>query len=146
MSKATANISDQELVRELAELMIEKGLSEVEIEREDFRVRVARQTLAASAPVAAVTIPTAAAAPADPAKAQGAVLSPMVGTAYLAPEPGARPFIEVGGAVRQGQTLMIVEAMKTMNAIPAPKAGIVREILVTDGQPVEFGEPLLIVD
>jgi len=149
MSKATANISDQELVRELAELMIEKGLSEVEIEREDFRVRVARQTLATSAPVAAVAVPAAApaaAAPADPAKAQGAVLSPMVGTAYLAPEPGARPFIEVGGTVRQGQTLMIVEAMKTMNAIPAPKAGVVREILVTDGQPVEFGEPLLIVD
>jgi len=149
MSKATANISDQELVRELAELMIEKGLSEVEIEREDLRVRVARQTLATSAPVAAVAVPAAApaaAAPADPAKAQGAVLSPMVGTAYLAPEPGARPFIEVGGTVRQGQTLMIVEAMKTMNAIPAPKAGVVREILVTDGQPVEFGEPLLIVD
>ncbi|MFL1873838.1 acetyl-CoA carboxylase biotin carboxyl carrier protein [Hansschlegelia beijingensis] len=149
MTNATGNISDQELVRELAELMIEKGLSEVEIERDDFRVRVARQTLAtvaAPAPAPAVTAAASAAAPADPAKAQGAVLSPMVGTAYLAPEPGARPFVEIGATVRQGQTLMIVEAMKTMNAIPAPKAGVVREVLVTDGQPVEFGEPLLIVD
>jgi acetyl-CoA carboxylase biotin carboxyl carrier protein len=150
MKKPMTNAgADHELVRELAELMTENGLTEVEIERGDFRVRVARQSFAApaasfaAAPVVAVA---PAAVPNDPAKHPGVVLSPMVGTAYLAPEPGARPFIEVGATVRQGQTILIVEAMKTMNAIPAPKAGTVREILVTDGQPVEFGEPLLIVD
>lgn len=141
--------ADRELVRDLAELLTEKGLSEIEIERGDFRVRVAR--IASVAPSAGVALPVAALAAAepvvpDPAKAQGVVLSPMVGTAYLAPEPGAKPFIEIGQTVRQGQTVLIVEAMKTMNAIPAPKAGTVREILVSDGQPVEFGEPLLIVD
>ncbi|WP_382238806.1 acetyl-CoA carboxylase biotin carboxyl carrier protein [Hansschlegelia quercus] len=143
--------ADHELVRELAELMTENGLTEVEIERGDFRVRVARQSFAAPAAPAFAPAPAAPSAPAaavsnDPAKHPGVVLSPMVGTAYLAPEPGAKPFIEVGATVRQGQTVLIVEAMKTMNAIPAPKAGTVREILVTDGQPVEFGEPLLIVD
>jgi acetyl-CoA carboxylase biotin carboxyl carrier protein len=151
MKKPMTNAgADHELVRELAELMTEKGLTEVEIERGDFRVRVARQSFAAPA-AAYAAAPVVAVAPAgavsnDPAKHPGAILSPMVGTAYLAPEPGARPFIEVGATVRQGQTILIVEAMKTMNAIPAPKAGTVREILVTDGQPVEFGEPLLIVD
>lgn len=145
---ANSESGDLELVRELAELLDEKGLSEVEIERGDFRVRVARQVVAAPAALASpvATPPTAVAVEADPAKAPGVVLSPMVGTAYLAPEPGGRPFIEVGQTVRQGQTVLIVEAMKTMNAIPAPKAGTVRQVLVTDGQPVEFGEPLLIVD
>ncbi|GLK69096.1 acetyl-CoA carboxylase biotin carboxyl carrier protein [Hansschlegelia plantiphila] len=152
MKKPITNAgADHELVRELAELMTENGLTEIEIERGDFRVRVARQVSAAPAAAAppsppAVTVAAAAVEAVDPAKRPGVVLSPMVGTAYLAPEPGARPFIEVGATVRQGQTVLIVEAMKTMNAIPAPKAGVVREILVTDGQPVEFGEPLLIVD
>lgn len=151
MKKPITNAgADHELVRELAELMTENGLTEVEIERGDFRVRVARQSYAGPAPVFAQApvsaAPPAETVPSDPAKHPGVVLSPMVGTAYLAPEPGARPFIEVGATVRQGQTVLIVEAMKTMNAIPAPKAGTVREILVTDGHPVEFGEPLLIVD
>jgi acetyl-CoA carboxylase biotin carboxyl carrier protein len=150
MSKANIN-ADQELILGLAKLMTENGLSEIEIEREDYRVRVARNAApvfaspVAAAGAAAVASP-AAAEPLDPAKHPGAVLSPMVGTAYLAPEPGAKPFIEVGATVRQGQTVLIVEAMKTMNAIPSPRAGIVREILIADGQPVEFGEPLLIVD
>lgn len=155
MSKAPIRHNDdQAFVRDLAELLEEKNLSEIEIERGDFRVRVARQL--AAAPVAAAAYaapaPAASAAPAaapasnDPAKHPGVVTSPMVGTAYLAPEPGAKAFIEVGASVRQGQTVLIVEAMKTMNAIPAPRAGTVREILVADGQPVEFGEPLIIVD
>lgn len=153
MSKAPVRHNDdQAFVRELAELLEEKGLSEIEIERGDFRVRVARQLV--SGPVAApvyaaatsASAPAAAPASNDPAKHPGVVTSPMVGTAYLAPEPGAKTFVEVGDSVRQGQTVLIVEAMKTMNAIPAPRAGTVREILVADGQPVEFGEPLIIVD
>ena len=153
MSKSPARANDDRaLVRDLADLLDEKGLTEIELEREDIRIRVARQvTVATAAPAlsvapgvaaASVSAPTAA----DPADHPGVVTSPMVGTAYLAPEPGARAFVEVGATVRQGQTLLIVEAMKTMNAIPAPRAGTVREILVADGQPVEFGEPLLIVD
>jgi acetyl-CoA carboxylase biotin carboxyl carrier protein len=126
-------------------------LSEIEVEHDQTRIRVARTvTIAASAPVAAVAAPApaaavAAAAPSD-ANHPGAVTSPMVGTAFRAPEPGARPYVEVGDVVRQGQTLLIVEAMKTMNQIPAPRAGKVVRILVEDGQPVEFGEPLLIVE
>jgi acetyl-CoA carboxylase biotin carboxyl carrier protein len=152
MSKAPvrANVSDQELVRDLADILTETGLTEIEIERGDFRVRVARQTTVAAAsgvaPAAASAPVAVATAPEDPATHPGMVASPMVGTAYLAPEPGAKAFVEVGATVRQGQTLLIVEAMKTMNAIQSPRAGVVREILVTDGQPVEFGEPLLIVD
>jgi acetyl-CoA carboxylase biotin carboxyl carrier protein len=152
--------ADQALIRDLAELLKETGLSEIEIEREGMRVRVARQiaaaaTLYAGAPAAAATAPPAAAgaAPvasaadhADPTKHPGAVPSPMVGTAYLAPEPEAAPFVQVGTRVTQGQTLMIIEAMKTMNHIPAPKAGVVVAILVGNGQPVEFGEPLAIIE
>jgi acetyl-CoA carboxylase biotin carboxyl carrier protein len=150
--------SDQALIRDLAELLEETGLSEIEIEREGMRVRVARQVsvsapmysapaaapaaLASGAPAAAVP----AAAAADPGKHPGAVPSPMVGTAYLAPEPGAAPFVEVGARVSQGQTILIIEAMKTMNHIPAPKAGVVTAILVGNGQPVEFGEPLAIIE
>ncbi|HZT48680.1 MAG TPA: acetyl-CoA carboxylase biotin carboxyl carrier protein [Hyphomicrobiaceae bacterium] len=148
---------EQTLVRELAELLADTGLSEIEIEREGLRVRVARTvTVAAAAyappPAAAPAAPaaTAAAAPAkevtDPGKHPGAVPSPMVGTAYLAPEPGAAPFVEVGTRVTQGQTIMIIEAMKTMNHIPAPKAGVVTAILVGNAQPVEFGEPLAIIE
>lgn len=154
MSKSPARANDDRaLVRDLADLLDEKGLTEIELEREDIRIRVARQVAVAtaapalpSAPGVAAASASAAAAAADPADHPGVVTSPMVGTAYLAPEPGARAFVEVGATVRQGQTLLIVEAMKTMNAIPAPRAGTVREILVADGQPVEFGEPLLIVD
>ena len=149
--RAAASVNDDHaLVRDLAELMNEQGLTEVEIERGEFRIRVSRQLAGAPASAAAYAAPAAPAAAApvedDPAKHPGVVTSPMVGTAYLAPEPTARAFVEVGATVRQGQTLLIVEAMKTMNAIPAPRAGTVREILIADGQPVEFGEPLLIVD
>lgn len=156
MTKAPTRASiDQELIRQLAKLLSENDLTEIEIEDEHLRVRVARhlsaapQTFLAPSPAPSAAAVHAAAATetaGDPAKHPGAVLCPMVGTAYLAPEPGAKPFIEVGATVRQGQTVLIVEAMKTMNAIPAPKAGVVREILIADGQPVEYGEPLLIVD
>jgi len=145
--------SDGALIRELALLLDETSLTEIEIERAGLRVRVARNvSIAASvpmpAPVAAVPLPaTAVAAPAaDMAKHPGAVPSPMVGTAYWASEPGAKPFIEVGSKVSVGQTLLIIEAMKTMNQIPSPKAGTVTQILVEDGQPVEFGEPLVIIE
>jgi acetyl-CoA carboxylase biotin carboxyl carrier protein len=148
--------ADQALIRDLAELLKETGLSEIEIERAGMRVRVARQIAATGfyAPPAGVpgTAPAtpaagpAAAGLADPAKHPGAVPSPMVGTVYLAPEPDAAPFVQVGTRVSQGQTLMIIEAMKTMNHIPAPKAGVVMAILVGNGQPVEFGEPLAIIE
>ena len=150
------NKSEQELIRELADLLSETGLTEIEIERNDLRVRVARGG-AVAAPVAAVPAAPApqpqaerdAAAPAgdsDPASHPGTVVSPMVGTAYRSPEPDAPPFVEVGTEVREGQTVMIVEAMKTMNQIPTPRAGKVTAILIEDGQPVEFGEPLVIVE
>lgn len=145
--------SDGALIRELALLLDETSLTEIEIERAGLRVRVARNvSIAASVPatasVAAAPLPaTALAAPAaDMAKHAGAVPSPMVGTAYWASEPGAKPFIEVGSKVSVGQTLLIIEAMKTMNQIPSPRAGTVTQILVEDGQPVEFGEPLLIIE
>jgi acetyl-CoA carboxylase biotin carboxyl carrier protein len=143
---------DSALIRELALLLDETSLTEIEIERAGLRVRVARNiTIAASLPSApqpAVSMPTVATpiAVADVAKHPGVVPSPMVGTAYLASEPGAKPFIEVGTRVTVGQTLLIIEAMKTMNQIPSPRAGIVTQILVEDGQPVEFGEPLVIIE
>jgi len=145
---------DHELIRELANLLDETGLTEIEIERDGARVRVVRQsqTAAAVAPGrpavtgAPAPIPVAESTIADPANHPGVVTSPMVGTAYLGPEPGARPFVEVGAQVRAGQTLLIVEAMKTMNQIPAPRSGRVIQILIEDGQPVEFGEPLMIVE
>jgi acetyl-CoA carboxylase biotin carboxyl carrier protein len=146
--------SDGALIRELALLLDETSLTEIEIERAGLRVRVARNvSIAASVPAAAIAaapapLPaTAVAAPAaDMAKHPGAVPSPMVGTAYWASEPGAKPFIEVGSKVSVGQTLLIIEAMKTMNQIPSPRAGTVTQILVEDGQPVEFGEPLVIIE
>jgi acetyl-CoA carboxylase biotin carboxyl carrier protein len=147
--------SDGALIRELALLLDETSLTEIEIERAGLRVRVARNvsiaaSVPAAAPVASAPAPlpaTAVAAPAaDMAKHPGAVPSPMVGTAYWASEPGAKPFIEVGSKVSVGQTLLIIEAMKTMNQIPSPKAGTVTQILVEDGQPVEFGEPLVIIE
>lgn len=144
---------DKELIRELAGLLDETGLTEIEIEQGTLRVRVARgaTTPAAAAPGPA---PQPAVAPASPAAASassgevpaGAVTSPIVGTAYRAPEPGQAPFIEVGATVSAGQTCLIVEAMKTMNPIAAPKAGKVTAILVEDGQPVEFGEPLFVIE
>jgi acetyl-CoA carboxylase biotin carboxyl carrier protein len=145
--------SDSALIRELALLLDETSLTEIEIERAGLRLRVARNvSIAASMPASAqpaASAPAPAAAPvavADVAKHPGAVPSPMVGTAYLASEPGAKPFIEVGSKVSIGQTLLIIEAMKTMNQIPSTRAGTVTQILVEDGQPVEFGEPLVIIE
>jgi acetyl-CoA carboxylase biotin carboxyl carrier protein len=150
--------AEREMIRELAELLNEIGLSEIEIEKSGLRIRVARQLAISNvaAPVAAApaaapaSAGTPAAAPAadanDPAKHPGAVKSPMVGTAYRAPEPGAPVFIEIGKRVAAGDTLLIIEAMKTMNQIPAPKAGTVTAILFENGQPVEFGEPLVIIE
>ena len=140
---------DGALIRELAMLLDETGLTEIEIERAGLRVRVARNvSIAASLPPnmqPAAPAPVAS-APAEVAKHLGVVPSPMVGTAYWSPEPGAKPFIEVGTKVAAGQTLLIIEAMKTMNQIPSPRAGTVTQILVEDGQPVEFGEPLMIIE
>ncbi len=143
---------DSALIRELALLLDETSLTEIEIERAGLRVRVARNiSIAASLPASpqpAISAPAVAApvAVADVAKHPGAVPSPMVGTAYWASEPGAKPFVEVGSRVSVGQTLLIIEAMKTMNQIPSPRAGTVTQILVEDGQPVEFGEPLVIIE
>jgi acetyl-CoA carboxylase biotin carboxyl carrier protein len=149
--------SDGALIRELALLLDETSLTEIEIERAGLRVRVARNvSIAASVPAAVPAAAAPAAAPAlaaaaaattaDFSKHPGAVPSPMVGTAYWASEPGAKPFIEVGSKVSIGQTLLIIEAMKTMNQIPSTRAGTVTQILVEDGQPVEFGEPLVIIE
>ncbi len=150
---------DKDAIRELAEIMNETGMGEIEVESGDNRVRVSRAT-SASAPQAAVhAIAAAPVAPAPAAPAveaapvasdkgthPGAVKSPMVGTVYLSPEPGANNFISVGDSVSQGQTLIIVEAMKTMNPIPAPKGGKVIEILVDNEEPVEFDQPLVIIE
>ena len=153
---AAANIKsdDAAMIRELALLLDETSLTEIEIERAGLRIRVARNISIAAAmpasmvPAAAPAAPavTAATAVADIAQHPGMVPSPMVGTAYWASEPGAKPFIEVGSKVSVGQTLLIIEAMKTMNQIPSPRAGTVTQILVEDGQPVEFGEPLVIIE
>lgn len=151
---------DPRLVRKLADILKDTGLSEIEVERGDLKIRVARELTVAAAPLAAAPVyaqapdaaplaaaPVAAPAPAAEAPQRGdAVKSPMVGTVYLQPQPGAEPFIKVGSQVAAGQTLLIVEAMKTMNPIPAPKAGKVLQILVDDAQPVEFGEPLVVIE
>jgi acetyl-CoA carboxylase biotin carboxyl carrier protein len=145
---------DSTLIRELASLLDDTNLTEIEIERSGLRVRVARNVSIAAAvpsayhggPAAAAAASASATAVADLSKHPGVVPSPMVGTAYWAPEPGAKPFIEVGAKVSAGQTLLIIEAMKTMNQIPSPRAGTVTQILVEDGQPVEFGEPLVIIE
>ena len=150
---AKPKMDDSALIRELALLLDETNLTEIEIERAGLRVRVARGGgLAVSMPpvypsVASASIPAAATLEiTEIAKHPGVVPSPMVGTAYWASEPGAKPFIEVGSKVSLGQTLLIIEAMKTMNQIPSPRAGTVTRILVEDGQPVEFGEPLVIIE
>jgi acetyl-CoA carboxylase biotin carboxyl carrier protein len=142
---------DHDLIRELARLLEETGLTEIEFERGGERVRVARRAKRAAAPAAAASVPAPVRSAGeerlpDLAGNPGLVTSPMVGTVYLAPEPGARAFVEIGSRVRAGDTLVIVEAMKTMNQIPAPRAGTVTQILIEDGQPVEFGEPLMIVE
>jgi acetyl-CoA carboxylase biotin carboxyl carrier protein len=147
---------DVELIRRLADLLGETGLSEIEVERGGMRIKVARTVSvsyvesarsAAPAPAAAPSAGAAAAAPAAQEPPRGDVVkSPMVGTCYLQANPGAEPFVRVGMQVSEGQTLMIVEAMKTMNPIPSPRAGKVLEILVDDGQPVEFGEPLVVLE
>ena len=156
--KAPADPIDARLVRRLADILTETGLSEIEVEHAGLKIRVAKTLTAAAVHVAApapaaMVAPAAAAvgaaateAPAAPTRAGEVVKSPMVGTVYLQPQPGADPFVKVGDTVTAGQTLFIVEAMKTMNPIPAGKAGTVVEILVEDGQPVEFGEPLLIIE
>ena len=151
---------DARLVRRLADILTETGLSEIEVEHSGLKIRVAKTLTAApmqmmhAAPMAAAPAPVAAAAAASSASAEAAaparaggdeVKSPMVGSVYLQPEPGAALFVRVGDSVEAGQTLMIIEAMKTMNPIPATKAGKIVEILVEDGQPVEFGEPLAVI-
>lgn len=165
--------SDVAFIRALAELLQTTDLAEIAVKRgygedDELEVRLSRQSsapapqvvyaaappqgyalppAAASAPAAqAAAAPAAPAAPADPAKDPNCVPSPMVGTAYLSPEPGAEPFVKEGAAVTAGQTLLIIEAMKTMNAIPSPRAGVVRRILAADGAPVEYGAPLMIVE
>ena len=150
---ASIKSDDAAMIRELALLLDETSLTEIEIERAGLRIRVARNISIAAAmpgmmPAAAPAAPavTAATVVADIAQHSGMVPSPMVGTAYWASEPGAKPFIEVGSKVSIGQTLLIIEAMKTMNQIPSPRAGTVTQILVEDGQPVEFGEPLVIIE
>ena len=150
---------DKDLIRDLAALLKEVDLAEIEIEQDDFRIRVSRT--ATSAPAAHIAVsgepasagsakpaatPASPQMPADLAQHPGAVPSPMVGTVYLAPEPGARAFIQVGDKVTKGQAILIVEAMKHMNEVVAPHGGTVTEIFVEDGQPVEFGEPLMIVE
>jgi acetyl-CoA carboxylase biotin carboxyl carrier protein len=139
---------DADAIRELSQLLNETGLTEIEIERDGARIRVSRAAVAAVAATTAPAAGAAAAPAATPASAgphPGAVPSPMVGTVYLSPEPGKPAFVKVGQTVREGDTLFIVEAMKTMNAIAAPRGGTVLEVSVTDGQPVEFGQTLLIL-
>lgn len=152
-------LPDSKLIKELADLLDKSSLTEIELEADGMRIRVARQgatqmvtsqqTIAQPAPAApapAADVTPAPAASANPASNPGAVKSPMVGTAYLAPEPGAKDFVTIGSTVKQGQTLLIIEAMKTMNPITAPRAGKVTEIIVTNEQPVEFDEVLLIIE
>jgi len=138
---------DEALVRRLADLMTETGLTEIEIEEDDRRLRVARKAeMTASVPFAAQPAPAPAVTADSDGKAQeGLVRSPMVGTVYLAPEPGRPAFVKVGDSVQEGQTLVIIEAMKVMNSLPSPQSGQVQKILVQDGQPVEYGEPLMVV-
>ena len=147
---------DHDVIRDLAKLLDETGLTEIEFERDGVSVRVARHlsatSLSATSPrlrsaEAPGSVPaTAAPAEIDPIQHPGAVISPMVGTVYLGPAPGARPFVDVGGQVKTGEPLLIIEAMKTMNQIPAPRSGTVIQVLVADGQPVEYGQPLMIIE
>jgi acetyl-CoA carboxylase biotin carboxyl carrier protein len=144
---------DHDAIRDLAKLLDETGLTEIELQRDGVLIRVARnvhtsgvraQTASISAGSEVIAAPVTALL--EPAQHPGLVASPMVGIAYLGPAPGARPFVEVGGKVKAGETLIIIEAMKTMNQIPTPRSGTVIQILVEDGQPVEYGEPLMIIE
>lgn len=165
MSNGVKNSSgdavDPRLVRKLADILRDTELTEIEVEQNGLRIRVARELTVAAAPVqyavgpqpvaapqAAAVAPAAApaAAPSAPAARGDQVKSPMVGTVYLQPSPGSDPFVAPGAKVKAGQTLLIVEAMKTMNPIPAPRDGTIVEVLVGDGQPVEFGEPLVVIE
>ncbi|MGB7078440.1 MAG: acetyl-CoA carboxylase biotin carboxyl carrier protein [Xanthobacteraceae bacterium] len=143
---------DHEVIRDLAKLLDETGLTEIEFERDGVSIRVARHGAAGWARLSEATpgMPVVAASAAVPASAvtahAGLVASPMVGTAYRGAAPGARPFVDVGSQVKAGDTLLIIEAMKTMNQIPSPRSGTVLQILVEDGQPVEFGEPLMVIE
>jgi acetyl-CoA carboxylase biotin carboxyl carrier protein len=142
---------DHDVIRGLAKLLDETGLTEIEFERDGVSIRVARHAggQATRTRIADISVPppmTSAPAVADSAQHPGLVASPMVGTAYLGAAPGARPFVEVGSQVKAGETLIIIEAMKTMNQIPTPRSGTVIQILVEDGQPVEYGEPLMIIE
>jgi acetyl-CoA carboxylase biotin carboxyl carrier protein len=149
--------TEGQMIRELAELLNDTGLTEIEIEKSGLKIRVKKKISIIAAPTqsyaaAPASAPTAPAEakqtqqPGDLSKHPGAVKSPMVGTAYRSPEPGAAAFCEVGSKVKQGDTLLIIEAMKTMNQIPAPRAGTVKAILVENAQPVEYGEPLIIIE
>ena len=158
--KGSGDPIDARLVRKLADILRDTGLSEIEVERGDLKIRVARElTVAAqsvqyAAPMAyapavqdaSAPAPVAAAAPVAAPRLGDVVKSPMVGTVYLQPQPGADAFCKVGDKVAAGQTLLIVEAMKTMNPIPSPRAGTVVEILIADGDPIEFGEPLVVLE
>ncbi len=149
--KKSDTIVDEDVVRTLARLLDETRLTEIEIEQHGLRIRIARQNAVTYAPPPALEVPRAIPTPMpagaiDPSQHPGVVASPMVGTAYRAPEPGAKPFCDVGSVVKTGDTLLIVEAMKTLNQIPAPKSGTVVQILFEDAQPVEFGEPLMIIE
>ena len=158
--KAPADPIDARLVRKLADILTDTGLSEIEVEHAGLKIRVAKTLTAApahalvaapapvhAAPAAAAHAPAAASvAEASPRARGDTVNSPMVGTVYLQPQPGSDPFVRVGDTVQAGQTLFIVEAMKTMNPIPAPKGGRIVEILVSDAQPVEYGEPLAVIE
>lgn len=162
MTKASSN-SDQDLIRAIAELLNEQNLAEIEIEREDLRVRVTRSyatqsvqqvSVPAYAPAAAAPQPMAPAGSAaniaapveDLSSHPGTLTSPMVGTAYMSPEPGKPPFAPVGTKVTEGQTVLIIEAMKTMNQIPAHRSGTIARVLVEDGTPVEYGQPLVVIE
>ncbi|ASY68483.1 acetyl-CoA carboxylase [Sinorhizobium fredii USDA 205] len=149
---------DQALIRDLANILKDTDLTEIEVEQDDLRIRVSRNGTPVAMPMQAMPAyqmhPAMSAAPAPVAapaaegghNAKNAVTAPMVGTCYLSPAPGARPFIEVGATVKEGQTILIIEAMKTMNQIPAPRSGKVTEILVQDAAPVEYGEPLIVIE
>ncbi len=141
---------NEELVRKLADLLQETGLNEIEYEVNNHRIRVAKNvgvtTVAAAPAAAAPAAPQAPAAGGPEAVPAGAVTAPMVGTVYVAGEPGAPPFVKVGDAVSEGQTLLIIEAMKVMNPLASPRAGTVKQIMISDGQPVEYGEPLLVIE
>jgi acetyl-CoA carboxylase biotin carboxyl carrier protein len=155
--KPPADPFDASLVRKLADILRDTELTEIEVEQGSLKIRVAREINVQAAPMhyapapmahaPAASAPAAVAAPAaEPLKAGDVVKSPMVGTVYLQATPGTDPFVTPGTKVKQGQTLLIIEAMKTMNPIPAPRDGVVLEVLIADSQPVEFGEPLVILE